>query len=542
MQNNIIWNADLYSRISKDDRDADESNSIKNQRELLRNFVNDNPDITIVSELADDGYTGANFDRQAFKEMIRHIEEGKVNCVIVKDFSRLGRNHIETGKYIERYFLEKKVRFIAINENYDSIRSDARDSNNSLIVPFKNIINEAFLEDISIKTKTQLEIKRKQGEFLSNFAIYGYLKTDKKELVIDDYASSVVKRIFELKINGCNEQKIAEILNGEGILSPAEYKKSIGITYNTPFAGVKKCRWSVNAIKRILKNRAYIGRLEQGKRKKLSYRMKGCCTLPENEWVITENHHEPIIGLAEFNLVQELMRRDTRIPISEERLYLFSGMLLCGGCGQPMIVRTVKKNSKSYVYYICSTHKKCKSCTNNNISEKVIEKFALVSLQNQITSIFTTNFLEDDFGRDTLIGRKQQSIERMISTYKQSIEETKSYLVGAYEHFVNQFVTDKEYQIIKEKYKKRIEDTEENISQLQTELRNLKSNSDIKKIIQDFKDNGNLTELSRSVVVTFIDHIIVHNKNNLEIEFRYSSQFNLPRIFNLQSNTERAVM
>jgi DNA invertase Pin-like site-specific DNA recombinase len=191
-----IWEADVYLRLSKDERDKNESNSIKNQRDLILDFVENNTDIHVANILSDDGFTGANFERDSFKAMIRHIEDNLVNCVIIKDFSRLGRDHIETGKYIERYFAAKNVRFIAINENYDSLKSDMSDRTNSITVPFKNIVNEMFLEDISIKTKSQLEIKRKNGEFICNYATYGYIKQGKK-LIVYDYAADIIKGIFD---------------------------------------------------------------------------------------------------------------------------------------------------------------------------------------------------------------------------------------------------------------------------------------------------------------------------------------------------------
>lgn len=171
-----VRRADLYLRISKDDRSNDESNSIKVQRDILLDFVSRSPDIRVVNIMTDDGYTGAYFDRSAFRDMIDHIEDGLIDCIIVKDFSRFGHDHIETGKYLERYFISKNIRFISVNDHYDSLERDVRDSANSLIVPFKNIVNEAFLEDISIKTKTQLELKRKNGVVVSNFAPYGYTK------------------------------------------------------------------------------------------------------------------------------------------------------------------------------------------------------------------------------------------------------------------------------------------------------------------------------------------------------------------------------
>ena len=206
-----VWNTYGYTRVSKDDRDKDESNSIKTQRDLILYFAEQNPDINIVSIVADDGKTGANFNRDAFTDMIANIENGTVNCVVVKDFSRLGRDHIEMGKYIERYFAQKNVRFISINDNYDSFHADMTDTTNSLMVPFKNIINEAFLEDISIKTKSQLAIKRKNGEFVGNYAVFGYSKTADKKLVADDYAATIVRTIFEYKLLGYNEQQIADM-------------------------------------------------------------------------------------------------------------------------------------------------------------------------------------------------------------------------------------------------------------------------------------------------------------------------------------------
>jgi DNA invertase Pin-like site-specific DNA recombinase len=384
MKNETIWRADLYLRLSKDDGDKDESsrclspkggmgsdgtsNSIKNQRELLLDFVRKNPDIEAAHILSDDGYTGANFDREAFKKMIAHIEDGTVNCVITKDFSRLGRDHIETGKYIERYFTAKNVRFIAVNENYDSLKSDMSDAGNGLIVPFKNIINEAFLEDISIKTKTQLEIKRKNGEFVGNFAVYGYRKTADKKLVPDDYAAGIVQGIFHMKLCGSNEQQIASALNEKGVLSPDEYKRASGLAYYTPFAASEKSQWTANAIKRILTNRAYIGHLEQGKRTKASYRMKKFQYKPREAWCVVENDHEPLVSEQDFELVQELIVKDTRVS-GDSVLHLFSGLIVCGACGAAMTVKTTKKNGKSYVSYICSTHKREGTCKNNSVRQ-----------------------------------------------------------------------------------------------------------------------------------------------------------------------------
>ena len=518
------WRADLYLRLSKEDKDKSESNSIKNQRELLLDFISRNPDIQVVDILIDDGYTGANFDRDAFKEMIRHIEDGSVDCVIVKDFSRLGRDHIETGKYIERYFAQKKTRFIAVNEQYDSLKADMSDTNNSLIVPFKNIINEAFLEDISVKTKTQLEIKRKNGELVCNFAAYGYVKLDGK-LIVDDYAADVVKQIFDCKISGYSEGKIAEMLNTKGVLSPAEYKGAVGTNYQTPFGKSDKALWSPNAIKRILTNRVYLGYLEQGKRSKTSYRMKKYHYKPRESWIVHEDAHENIIDKLDFELVQELLAMDTRIAEGSKTLHLFSGFIVCGECGQPMTVKTVKKNGRSYVNYICSTHKKTGDCINNNISELELRKVVLLIIRSQIAFLMLPGEAAAGITATVLRGRKQAAIESMIDRNIRIIKDNGEYLVTSYKHLVDGIISEDEYRLFKENFNNQIQIAETGIGNLQKELSRLEDDVIAKKMIERFLEHSNITELDRRVVAGLIKSITIDAKKDIHVMFRYENGF-----------------
>jgi len=538
-----IWRAVLYLRLSKDDRDKSESNSIKNQRDMLLDFVRQNPDIEVVFILADDGFTGANFDRDAFKEMVRHIEDGEVDCVIVKDFSRLGRDHIGTGKYIERYFATKNIRFIAVNEPYDSLKSDMTDTSNSLIVPFKNIINEAFLEDISIKTKTQLETKRKNGELVSNYTAYGYVKENGK-LAIDDYAADVVRAIFDSKITGYNEGQIASMLNAQGVLSPAEYKKATGVNYNTPFAVTEKSLWSHNAIQRILQNRVYIGALEQGKRTKASYRMKNFTYKPRELWTIHENAHEPIINELDFVIVQELMAMDTRTGVSKDILHLFSGFAVCGLCGQPMTVKTttkkvgkknrtgnganqVEQDVRKYVNYICSTHKKTGTCQNNNVSELALGKLVLNSIQSQVQQFENPDEVVNGLTATALRGRKQASIESMIERNIQTIKENNDYLVKSYLHFDSGVISEAEYQMFKKSFNLQIETAEGNIAALRNELSRLEDDTTAKLLIDRFLEHGNVAELNRRVIAGLVKSVVVYSNKDVAVNFRYAN-FDLP--------------
>ena len=519
--NTKIWRAGLYLRLSKDDRDKSESNSITNQRDMLLDFVNKNPDIEVTSTLADDGFTGANFERDAFKEIIALIEAGTIDCVIVKDFSRLGRDHIETGKYIERYFATKKIRFIAVNEHYDSLKADMTDTSNSLIVPFKNIINEAFLEDISIKTKTQLEIKRKNGEVVSNYAAYGYTKQNGK-LVVDDYAADVVRAIFDSKIAGYNEGQIATMLNTKGVLSPAEYKKAMGLDYHTPFATSEKSVWSHIAVQRILKNRVYIGTLEQGKRTKISYRMKNLVTKPRDQWSIHNNAHEPIVSELDFDLAQELMAMDTRTGSCQEYLHLFSGFIFCERCGQSMTVKTTTKSSgKKYTNYICSTHKKTKTCHNNNISERSLSKVVLGAIRQEVTILSDPAIITGDLTTTVLRGRKQRSIESMIERNLQVIQENNEYLVKSYEHFADNIISEAEYHMFKKSFNSAIETAEDHIVTLKQELSRLDDDTTARLLIQRFLACGNIEELNRRIAVGLIKSVVISNNKEISINFRY---------------------
>lgn len=226
MEKNHIFQAAVYSRLSREDGDVSdaskaESNSISNQKELIRNFLKDKQDIQVVSERTDDGFSGVNFERPAFQLMLEDIRQGKVNCVIVKDLSRFGRNYIESGRYLEKIFPMLGVRFISVNDNYDSLAGKSQ--TDEIVLPFKNLINDAYCRDISVKIRSHLDIKRRKGEFIGSFTVYGYQKDERNHnrIVADDYASKVVQDIYAWKIGGMSQQGIADKLNRQGVLSPA---------------------------------------------------------------------------------------------------------------------------------------------------------------------------------------------------------------------------------------------------------------------------------------------------------------------------------
>ncbi|MDD3035438.1 MAG: recombinase family protein [Candidatus Saccharimonadaceae bacterium] len=367
-----VWNTTLYLRLSRDDGDKEESNSITGQRALLRDYLTKNPELREYAVRVDDGFSGSTFECPAFQSMLADVKAGKTDCIIVKDLSRFGRNYLDAGEYIEKIFPFLGVRFIAINDNYDS--KNGNSSSDDLIIPFKNLINEAYCRDMSVKIRSQLEIKRKSGQYIGSFATYGYMKDDiqKNKLIVDEYAADIVRDIFKWKLDGISPQDIADKLNLAGILSPLEYKKSIGMNFSTPFKANVQALWSAGSVIRILKNPVYVGILTQGKATTPSYKVHKRLTKPEDEWIVIQDNHASIIDRGDFDCVQKVLSLDTRTSPNEDSVQLFSGMVFCGECGASMVRKTVPAGNKKYGYYVCSANKNDKTCTAHSIRDTVL--------------------------------------------------------------------------------------------------------------------------------------------------------------------------
>lgn len=335
-----------YMRISQSDEKKgkeDESNSITNQRALIQEYLKKHTDIRLVGEKIDDGITGTTFNRPAFQEMIQEIEKNQINCVIVKDLSRFGRNYIEAGGYLEYIFPKHNVRFIAINDNIDSITE--RNISDSIMLPFKNIMNDAYSSDISIKVRSQFEVKRRNGECVAAFVPFGYCKDkeNKHRLMIDSYAATVVKDIFKWKLNGYSQKYIVEKLNNIGVPAPSDYKSFVNPNYRCNLQKNDKSSWTVASVNTILKNEVYLGILIQGKSTTPNVKVKKIMKLTPEQWVRVENTHEPIISEQDFLLVQKLLQLDIRAAPGENKIYPLSGYVYCGDCGQSMNRKVVTK-------------------------------------------------------------------------------------------------------------------------------------------------------------------------------------------------------
>ncbi len=526
------WNAAIYVRLSKDDGDKAESNSITNQKDLINEYLKHYDDIKIVTTKVDDGYSGVNFERPAFLEMMEEIKKGQVNCVVVKDLSRFGRNFEDTGKYLEQIFPFLGVRFISVNDRLDSTKKDS--ANDGLIIPFKNLINDAYCRDISIKIKSQLEIKRKKGEFIGAFATYGYLKGNqvdsesgisKHKLVIDEYAALVVKDIFKWRISGQSMLRITEKLNDLGILSPAEYKKSIGLNFSTTFKVYSKSKWSENAVRRILTNEIYIGTLIQGKTGKPNHKIKKAIKKDRSEWDIIENNHEPIISKDDFYLVSEINKQDTRIAGNRETVYLLSGVLKCADCGYNMIRKSTTSKDKKYYYYVCVNNKGNNVCSSHSIKFELVEHIVERSVKNEIEKMVEVEKL---FKTATVLPSKDYELDKLnkyLLSQQEELAKYERYKTSLIDKYVSDIITKDDYNEFKETYTNNIFEITESIDKIKTKINEVSFGSNEKNsLVESFLQYKNSKELSREMVITLIDEVLVYNDKSIEIKYKFSDE------------------
>lgn len=520
-----IWNATLYLRLSRDDGDKEESNSITGQRELLRDYISQRPELREYAVRIDDGFSGSTFDRPSFQKMIEDVKAGRTDCIIVKDLSRFGRNYLDAGEYIEKIFPFLGVRFIAVNDNYDSLGD--KKASDDLIIPFKNLINEAYCRDISVKIRSQLEIKRKNGQFLGSFAAFGYLKDeqDKNKLVVDQYAADIVRDIFKWKLEGVSPQDIADALNRLGVLSPMEYKRSLGMKFTTSFKTNAKAVWSAGTVIRILKNPIYTGVLVQGKETTPSYKVHKRIIKDESEWTVIEDSHEAIISKIDFDSVQKVLKCDTRRSPGGKAVGLFSGMIFCGDCGASMVRKTVPAGEKKYVYYVCSAHKQDKSCSPHRMRDVALEKIVLDSVKQHIREVIDMSELLTITDTAPLRTAQAQKVQRQLDKKHEEYEKLQKLLMSLYENLTEGIIDREEYTRLKASFTARADEAEKQMDALRENLKEIQNHGTENAWMNEFTKRQGLTSLDRAVVVALIDKILIHSNDVVEIMYRWQDEF-----------------
>jgi DNA invertase Pin-like site-specific DNA recombinase len=522
----IKYKAIKYIRLSYTDAsDGGESNSVINQRKLLDAFLENNPDIEAVGEKVDDGFSGILYDRPAFIEMMEDIKASKINCVIVKDLSRLGREYVETGRHLRRIFPAYGVRFIAINDNIDTLKDSADD----LVVSVKSIINDAYCRDISVKTRSALSVKRGNGDYVGACAVYGYKKSEDNhnQLVIDEYPAGIVSDIFRMRLEGTSAAKIAEILNNTGVLSPMEYKRDRGLPLpKGGFADKADAKWSATTIIRILKDETYTGTLIQGKQGTLNYKIKDLIDLPENEWARSEGAHEAIIHPHNFELAQHVMKLDTRTAPGSEKVYMFSGILICGCCGGRMTRKTDRYKDKSYYYYYCPTGKKGGCDSPSRVKENELTDCVLESLKSHIANVVSLDSILRSAGLEAANSRLAKQYEAQIAENEHQLEQISGFKSTLYENMITGVITKDDYKKLKSRYTEDSNRLTLATTELKQELNDiLAGKGERLRWIELFKRFEGLTELDRKTVAQLIQSVHVFTKTDLQISFNYQSEF-----------------
>ena len=524
------WNVGIYIRLSQEDGDKEESNSVTNQRELINSYISEDKELNVYDYYIDDGWSGTNFDRPDFKRLIADVENNVINTIIVKDLSRFGRNYIEVGNYLEQIFPVNNIRFIAINDCIDSYKDP--ESINSIIVPFKNLMNDEYCRDISNKIILALNARKKNGEYMGSFPVYGYKKdpNDKYKLIIDDEAADVVRLIFKLFLEGKGRVTITKYLNDRGILNPTAYKQRVlKKNYVNASDFSKSGLWCDTTIGHILRNEMYKGTLIQGKKKMLNYKVHKLVDVPRENWIVVENNHEPIIEPEIFDKVQDIIGRDTRIKgDGTGEVSLFAGYIRCADCKRAMAKKQTSNKYKMYHYYVCNTYRKKSigSCTKHTIRSDYLEQAVLEALKVQISLAIEMEKMIEKINKSEKRNLCNNNLEKQIYAKQNELEKIKKLKKSVYEDWKLENITKEEYTEYKNEYDRDINRIEENIKYLEEEKIKYKeqvlgNNGWIEKL----KSKRNLTKLTRDIIIEFIDCIYIHENSDITIKFKFTDEY-----------------
>ena len=520
------WRLGEYIRLSKEDlkKGKDDSNSVKNQRDLLNDFYQKHiEEFESVSEYVDDGHTGTDANREDFQRLLADVMSGKINCVVVKDLSRFARNYSDAGSLIDNLFVQMGVRFISLAENVDSFTNP--DSVSNIIVPITNVMNDNYCYQTSKKIRQVFDYKRRNGQYIGAFAPYGYIKhpKDKHKLIVDPDAAETVKLIFSLFLQGTSKRAIALHLNEHGVPSPSAYKLLKGLPVST--RGYDEPMWGGRMIHAILTNPTYTGDLAQGRSRVKSYKVHQIETVPREEWVEVAGTHEAIIDYETFDKVQALLKRDTRTSPEGRKVHLFSGFLKCADCGRA-VTRCVSKNN--HVYYACSTYKNRSrtACTMHSIKHERLEAAVLFGIQYQVH--LAVSYSEAIARINSAPTKKSQSfrLDELIATKEKELAKITRYKQSLYQDWKDGEITQQDYRSMKADYERQVAALSDVLERLTAERAELANGVDNEHpALVAFMKYQNIDKLTREALIDLVDHIKVYENGNISVKCKFADEF-----------------
>lgn len=518
----------LYLRLSKEDVDkinkGDDSASIQNQRLLLMDYALEK-DFQVVGVYSDDDESGLYDDRPDFERMMKSAKLGEFDVIIAKTQARLSRNMEHIEKYLHHDLPNMGIRFIGVVDGVDTDNAGNKKSRQ-----INGLVNEWYCEDLSANIRSAFKIKMKAGQFLGSSCCYGYKKDplDHNHLVIDDYAAEVVRRIFDLYIQGYGKAKIGAILSSEGILIPTHYKREVlGINFKNGKEIETTKNWSYQTIHTILNNETYIGNLIQNKANKLSYKDRKCKKLSKDKWIKVENTHEPIINKVTFDLVQKLQRVRTKSVDVIATNGIFSGLLFCADCKHAMSRKYARRGNKGFIGYICKTYKVHgkQFCESHSIDKEELEEAVLMSIQDQARKILREEDI-DELKNMQFINRRKISTDTQLQSFQNRIDKILNFKRKTYDNFMEELIT-------KADYIKFVAEYDREISELRQQIEVINEEAEVQEQleiqydewVEAFKNYINIKELTRDVVIELIDKIEVNKDRSINIYYKFENPY-----------------
>ncbi len=513
ISNPMDYHVGLYIRLSKEDESEGQSESVTNQLSLLTAFAKDHK-LCVFDTYIDDGWSGTNFDRPAFQRMIADIEAKKVNMVITKDLSRLGRDYIMTGHYMERYFPENRVRYISLLDGIDTgIESTAND-----ITPFRAIMNDMYAKDISKKIKSVKHDKQRKGLFIGGKPLYGYkMAEEKNKIVIDEEAAPMVRRIFDMALEGLSCRQIAARLNVEKVPTPATYA-GLNQGRTGPYAGM----WSSERISDMLQNETYIGNMVQGRSKKINYKSKKCVRQPRENWIVVEGTHEPLIDRDTFDKVQQLLgsRKTTR---SRTYDFLLKGLIYCHECGYPLaVINRPNARGEDCLYFVCRTYQrftKAGVCTCHSIKEQTVTKAVIEKVREVCENYVRTEELLPTAEKAVEEANQVNSQEQEAAALKAKIESLTVHLDRMYMDRLSGILEEQDFERIYQRAKKERAALEQKLSSLEAPTYEPEKQKKLaRELVNRFVDGA---WSNREVLVSLIERVELTEDKQIIIHFRF---------------------
>ena len=525
---NNKYNVGIYVRLSRINNNKENIDSIENQKKIILDYIKYSNEFNLVDIYEDTNFSGTNFKRSGFEILMEDVKKGKINCIIVKDLSRFGRNYIECGNYLEKIFPFMNIRFIAINDNYDS---NNENSNEILLMHLKNIINDIYAKDISKKISTVLNQKRKDGQFIGAWASYGYLKdpNNKNKLIINNETSTIVKYIYDLRLQGLSYSKIAINLNEQNILSPCAYLYKIGILKNKSY---KDKKWVVSTVKSILSSEIYIGNMVQGKKMTNLLKNKKYEVVKSDEWIVVKGTHKPIIEEEIFYKVQEINKNvkekyEFNMKNSKPKkttINIFKGIITCGCCNSKLNRKEEAKVNvnETYRFFQCN-NKRIKQCNFTTINEDIIKEVVFEQLKNEIVLINQfKSFIKENHN---IINFEMENLKSMLKNISLEIEKINIYNKNIYEDYIIGILTKNEYLFIKDNYLEKINTLIKNKEELEEKLIDIENTFINNKYINVVSQFNSIDILTKEIIQTFINEIIVYEDKTIQIKFKYKDEY-----------------